>query len=338
VQLTLHSDPEIFARLRPEWDTLFAHSAARLLFLSWEWASTWWNAYQPGELAIVSVRDDAGALVGLAPWFIESRHDDSGAVERVLRTIGCVDVTDYLDILTMPDHHAAVIEALAGLLADQRPSFSRLNLCNIPVDSLTLASMPDALTARGFAVEVQQQEVCPQIALPATWDGYLESLDKKQRHELRRKIRRMDGERVEYRVITEAADLSAHIELFLDLMRASHPEKAAFLDDPGHDAFFRALLPVMAARGWLRLSFLLVEDTPCASYCHFDYEGHILVYNSGLNPEQFAHLSPGIVLLCRDIEWAIQNGRALFDFLRGNEGYKYRMGGIDRAVYMIMAH
>ncbi|MCU0476705.1 MAG: GNAT family N-acetyltransferase, partial [Anaerolineae bacterium] len=68
----------------------------------------------------------------------------------------------------------------------------------------------------------------------------------------------------------------------------------------------------------------------------FVYGGRVMVYNSGLNPAH-APLSPGIVLLCHLIRWAAENGMTAFDFLRGNEEYKYRMGGIDQPLYMLKA-
>jgi CelD/BcsL family acetyltransferase involved in cellulose biosynthesis len=70
---------------------------------------------------------------------------------------------------------------------------------------------------------------------------------------------------------------------------------------------------------------------------NFDYGGHILVYNSGLLPEEYGHLSLGIVLLCYNIRHAIENKRKVFDFLRGNEVYKYRMGAKDNPVFMLRA-
>jgi len=49
---------------------------------------------------------------------------------------------------------------------------------------------------QGFAVEIEMQEVCPVIYLPDSYEGYLEQLDKKQRHELRRKVRKAESEAV----------------------------------------------------------------------------------------------------------------------------------------------
>ncbi len=82
------------------------------------------------------------------------------------------------------------------------------------------------------------------------------------------------------------------------------------------------------------MAFLDVGHRPAAAYLNFDYAGRIWVYNSGLDPTYQA-LSPGWVLIGRLIEWAIRNGRKEFDFLRGDEDYKFRLGGTERSIYRL---
>jgi CelD/BcsL family acetyltransferase involved in cellulose biosynthesis len=85
------------------------------------------------------------------------------------------------------------------------------------------------------------------------------------------------------------------------------------------------------------MSFLQVDGQDAASYLSFDYNNRILLYNSGLDPTIHGELSLGIVLLVHIIQDAIERGREAFDFLRGNEEYKHRLGGIDTPVMQIHA-
>ncbi|MFN8529605.1 MAG: GNAT family N-acetyltransferase [Anaerolineae bacterium] len=333
MKLTAYMDAHVFDELKDEWNLLVEHSISNTIFLTWEWQSTWWNSYESGDLWVVACRDDEGKLVGLGPWFI---HQIDG--ERVVRTIGCVDVTDYVDVIAHSDYAQEVQTQLAMFLRAHNEVFDRINLCNIPEQSPTLELFPPCLEAFGFNAERVLQEVCPIINLPENWEGYLEALDKKQRHEIRRKLRRMEEAQYEYVIVNHTHDLQAMIDQFLALMRASHPEKARFLDDPHNTTFFKRILPVVFARGWLKLSFLVVEGKATATYCDFDYGGNILVYNSGLLPDESSHLSPGIVLLSMNIRDAIEKHHRVFDFLRGNETYKYRMGATDTRVYKLRAH
>jgi len=333
VKITTYMQENVFDELHAEWNDLVTRSASNTIFSTWEWQSTWWKHYQPGDLHIVACRDDADTLIGIGAWFV---HDVEG--ERVLRTIGCVDVTDYVDLIVDHAHLDAVHAEFAAYLSDNRRYFDRINLCNIPEASPTCAGFPRLLELRGFNAELVVQEVCPIIQLPADWETFLNSLDKKERHEIRRKIRRAEGEAaIEVLIVDESHDREHWFAQFIALMRASHPEKAKFLDDPQNLAFFQAILPLIYENGWLKLSFLIVDGTPSAAYCDFDYDQRILVYNSGLLPDKNAHLSTGIVLLAYNIRRAIETGHHIFAFLRGNETYKYRMGGQDTRVFKLKA-
>lgn len=332
VKLDIHTSLDGFEALRAEWNALLNRSITNVIFLTWEWQHTWWTTYQSGDLMVISAREDDGRLVGIAPWFIQNRDG-----ERVVRTIGCVDVTDYVDIIADRDAVGRVLAELARFLRENAARFDRINLCNIPESSPTYRDFPDQLRQHGFEADMILQEVCPVIHLPNTWDDYLAMLDKKQRHELRRKVRRAESEvRVEYYTSDQGRDFETEVEKFLNLMARSQPAKAEFLADAKNEQFLRRMLRVMADLGWLRLSFIDMDGVPTAAYCDFDYNREIQVYNSGLQPDHCAHLSPGIVLLCYNIQHAIESGHVLFDFLRGNEAYKYRMGAQDTRIYKLI--
>ncbi len=116
------------------------------------------------------------------------------------------------------------------------------------------------------------------------------------------------------------------MEAFLDLM-AEDPEKAAFLT-PAMRTQMRLACRAAFECGWLQLAFLEVDGQKAAGYLNFDYLNRIWVYNSGID-RNFMDLSAGWVLLGHLLQWANENKRAEFDFMRGNEDYKYRFGGVD---------
>jgi CelD/BcsL family acetyltransferase involved in cellulose biosynthesis len=161
-------------------------------------------------------------------------------------------------------------------------------------------------------------------------------LDKKERHELRRKLRRAEQseEPVQLYITSGEETLDADLDAFITLFIQSRPDKAAFMSDPMR-AFFHAAGHEAQRAGWLQLAFLQVSGVNAAAYMNFDYAGRIMVYNSGLDPKNFQWLSPGIVLMGKLIQHAIEQKRAVFDFLRGNEDYKYRLGGKDTHVYRL---
>jgi CelD/BcsL family acetyltransferase involved in cellulose biosynthesis len=159
-------------------------------------------------------------------------------------------------------------------------------------------------------------------------------IKKKQRHEIRRKIRRAEGHELPVRwyIVEDEATLDDEIDAFLELMAFDH-EKEAFLTDVMRTQMRTSIHTAFQA-GWLQLSFLEIGSEKAAGYLNFDYDNRIWVYNSGIN-FGFNNLSPGWVLLAHLIQWGIDNGRETLDFMRGDEVYKYRFGGVDRFVVRV---
>lgn len=336
MQLTVYRNEEGFAALRPTWNDLLRRSAFDTIFLTWEWQTTWWNLLGRGDLWLLAWHDPDGALVGLAPLFLS---DDGG--RRTFSLVGCREVSDYLDFVIARGREAEVYDAfLTWLAGPDAPLWDVLDLCNLPETSQTHRRLVEMARARGYQAEAMLEDVCPIIPLPSSWDDYLASLDRHQRHEIRRKIRRLEQETTpRWYIVGPSHDLQAEMDAFIALHQRSRREKGEFMDE-AMQRFFRSMARTMRDAGWLFLAFMEVNGVKAASMLCFDYNDSILVYNSGYDPEAYSSLSPGIVLLARCIEYAIQQGRRVFDFLQGNESYKYRFGGKDFRVMraVISAH
>jgi CelD/BcsL family acetyltransferase involved in cellulose biosynthesis len=346
LELTLYRDESGFAALADEWNVLLRRSRTDTIFLTWEWQTTWWRyvGTDRGPLYLLAARRD-GRLVGILPLY---QSGDAGP--KTLQVVGCIEVSDYLDLIVEAGQEEPVYAAFLDWLNNSAATWDRLDLCNQPRTSLTYTRLAEMARERGWAVEVFQEDVCPIITLPQEcdrpgcddpqqkppelWEVYLERLDKKERHEIRRKLRRLDREApdAQMRIVRGGAELDRAMADFIRLHRLSSRDKDAFMTDD-MQGFFRAIAAALADRGWLQLSFLEIAGQPVASYFCFDYGNQILVYNSGYDPQASPQLSPGWVLLARLIQGAIAQARTRFDFLQGNEDYKYRFGGVDEPVH-----
>jgi len=320
-----YHDASGFDTLAGEWNAVLRRSAADAIFLTLEYQRTWWHHLGEGELFILAVRDD-GELVGIAPLF--ATNDPRG--QRVLATVGCVEVSDYLDLIVAQGWEKPVYYALVNHLANLSAStWDVLHLCNTHQDSPTLTVLPVLAEARGWAFSTARHDVCPIVKLPGTWEEYLQMLEGKQRREIRRKLRRASGQAtLSWYIVSPEHDLEAEVEDFLNLMAASSPEKAAFLTLRMRN-FFRQLAIVAYDAGWLELVFLEIEGRKAAAYFNFIYNNQVLVYNSGLDWQTFPKFSAGIILTAYYIRHAIEQGREVFDFMQGDERYKYQFGGQD---------
>ena len=333
MQLKVIQTVEEFDSLADEWNNLLSQSASHVPFLRHEYLSAWWRTlgggeWQRGELYIVTARYPAGELCAIAPLFVTENRQG----ETALMLMGSIEISDYLDIIARPGDLPGFIDCLLVHLANrQTPAWQVIDWYNLLEDSPTLPALQAAASRQGWQMTQERLQHCPYIPLPGEWEAYLTGIDKKQRHEIRRKMRRVESAEVpvRLRIVSEGDDLDVEMDAFLDLM-GQDPEKRAFLTDAMRAQMHLAVRAAQRA-GWLQLSFLEVDGEKAAGYLNFDYANHIWVYNSGINFEYSAY-SPGWVLLAYLLQWANENRRERFDFMRGDEDYKYRFGGIDRFV------
>lgn len=333
MQLKIIRTVEEFESLADEWNDLLSHSASLVPFLRHEYLLAWWRTlgggeWPNGELYIVTARHDTGELCGIAPLFLTG----SCQAETSLMLLGSIEISDYLDVIARPDDLPGFIDLLLEHLSGpQAPACHNLDLYNLLESSPTLAALQAAAKRRGWQVTLERLQHCPYIPLPRDWEAYLAGIDKKQRHEIRRKMRRIESAEVpvRWRLVADGDDLDAEVDAFLNLM-AQEPEKQSFLTEVMRSQMRLAVHAAQRA-GWLQLAFLEVNGEKAAGYLNFDYANHIWVYNSGINYDYSAY-SPGWVLLGYLLQWAIENQRERFDFMRGDEDYKYRFGGVDRYI------
>jgi CelD/BcsL family acetyltransferase involved in cellulose biosynthesis len=307
------------------WTALHARTRLRSPFLTWAWQREWVQAFATAaRLAIWRVDECDTAPLALLPLY--------EAAPGLWRLIGGVDVSDYLDLVAPAGREE---EAWSALLSARASSDDVWELHAVPAASPTATQLPALAGAFDLSSRVTVEERCPVLALPSSWEAYLESLPGKQRHELRRKMRRLEREASGARV-TSVADppgLDARLGDFLDLHRRSRAGKARFMDDR-MAAFFRRATARLAEAGMVRLWLLDTPGGPLASFITVEWDGTVGLYNSGFDPEHAA-LSPGLVLLAGVIRDAIERGCRRFDFLRGEERYKYDFGPVPEDVCLV---
>jgi CelD/BcsL family acetyltransferase involved in cellulose biosynthesis len=316
-ETTLHS----FASLEESWDALVPDCDVKAFFLSHDWQRLWWESFGEGRELLLLAFQQASETVGIAPM---QRQDD------VISFLGDTDLFDFHDFIIPQGKEASFYPVLEDYLTSQ--PWQKLYFPSLSQASPTLEYLPQMAERQGWQCLVEQEDVSPTLTLPVDWDTYLSELRKKDRHELRRKFRRLEAaDGFEPKVYTDPGDVAEKLDYFFDLMRQSREEKHRFLT-PEREAFFREMAVALAEVGVLGLWFLEQNGTPVSSALCFDYCGRRLLYNSGFDPE-YADLSVGLLLKATCIRDAIERKLTSFEFLRGDEPYKYHLGGVDQAVY-----
>jgi len=317
----------------PTWNALVQQSIADTPFSRYEYLSEWWKTLGGGEwknaeLVLVSASED-DQLIGIAPLFIAEYEG-----QRALLLVGSIEISDYLDLIVREGDLHRFLSGLLDFLASSLPdSWLTLDWYNLPDSSPTLAALKAEAERRGWTYHEEIYRPTPRIVLNGDFEEYLSRVEKKQRHEIRRKMRRADESgRVRFYVVDKDADIEPELESFFHLM-IQDPGKAEFLHEVMRDQMSKSIR-IAHEQGYLWLAFLEVDGVKAAASLNFDYRNKFWGYNSGVSREHM-EFSPGWVLMAHTIKWCCENGRTEFDFMRGDEDYKYRFGGVNSYVMRV---
>lgn len=305
---------EDFHSLSSYWREPQSHLKWDCPFMVPPWLEVWWQEFGSlADLYLCAVR--AGdAVLGIAPLQI---RDNEACF------IGSEDVCDFLDFVITPGGEHDFFETLLDDLKQR--GITRLNLGPLRPESGTLRHLVGMAKQRAYEVSCATEDVSLELRLPPTWEEYLGMLNGKQRHEVRRKLRRLrEKGDVHYRTVEGSEAVEEVIDLFLMFFRESREDKRGFLTTK-KESFFRSLARAMAQDLILKIGILELDTKPVAAIMCFYYNNTVYLYNSGYDP-QYRSLSTGLISKILCIKDSIEQGKRKFDFLKGAEEYKYRLG------------
>ncbi|MDQ4024715.1 MAG: GNAT family N-acetyltransferase [Actinomycetota bacterium] len=314
----VHTGVEAFGL--PAWPELFARDPDRHVFGTPEWNRVWWEEFAGDkELAVLEVRRD-DATTAILPLY---RKVEDG--RKVLRFVGGIDLTDYLGPVCAPGDRRHAAGALVEWLRAGDVEWDELDAHNMPVPLGFAEFLVERADTCDFRFALDQEETAAVLPLPGDWDAYLASLDSKERHELKRKRRRLmrDHPDAVFRSATPET-LEGDLNVFVDMHRGAEGHKGHFMK-PEVATFFERVARAFMPLGWLRMDFLEVGGRAIASTFGFEVDGVFYLYNSAYEPDA-ARLSPGLMLVSELVKESIERGFEKFDFLRGPERYKYQLG------------
>lgn len=322
--MTISIRKENFDSIADEWECILPHTGANTIFITPWWQQLWWQRYGgDAELEILSIRSE-NSLLGVAPLMMRG---------ETLSFLGDTDLFDYHDFLARQgcedDFYSTLWQHIETM------DWKTMELKSLRESSETLQRFPALAKSNAWNFSVNDEDVSPYTDLQPSWDEYVASLRKKDRHELRRKMRRLNnGNDATQYAFQDAGEIAEAMPEFFRLMRASRPDKDDFLT-ADRERFFMDLSQELASRGQFRLFFLELNDVRVASCICFDYNGSYLLYNSGYDPE-YSTLSVGLLNKALCIQDAIETGKKSFDFLRGDERYKYNLGGTNQTIHELV--
>jgi CelD/BcsL family acetyltransferase involved in cellulose biosynthesis len=275
----------------------------------------WWRVFGAAFEPLVLVARAGDNIVGIAPLKLK---------DGVASFIGDNSVCDYLDIVTVPgteeDFSRALLDHLSIL------GIRSMVLETLRPDAAALKYLASEGRRRGHVITCSRIDVSFEMPLPATWEDYLHALESKQRRDVERKIRQLETVAgLRFRVLRDTDVGRAELDMFLGMMGDSRRDKARFLTAEMR-SYFGRIAAAATGYGILRLGVLEMGVALVAAILYFEYNDRIYLYNSGYMP-QYAEMNVGLVSKLYCIRQAIADQRSLFDFLKGPEVYKSRLGG-----------
>ncbi|MFC1822442.1 GNAT family N-acetyltransferase [Thermodesulfobacteriota bacterium] len=330
-------------RLEPiknQWERLAQLDSRDGFFKDWDWQTGWFKYFgKSGDLYILIVEDSGGVIKGILPLARYKVHLFPLIQCTVLGFMGREIVSgDYLDVLADTEDKAAVVDMATNWLLSQKIKFSFLMFGEIIKDDPTYLQCQKISSTKGLPIRLQENRNCPYIELPKSFDLYLQSLSKNFRYNIRRRNRKVfiqSGGRV---VITEdARGLKQGLkDLFkLHILRWGNAGISCTFENETFRAFVVDVCQKLAVKKSVRLYRLFLKEKSVAAMLIFYWGESAIFYQMGWDPS-FKKYSPGVVLMSKTIEDAIDMGKRYYDFLRGDEPYKWKWTNSHRKTTTLM--
>lgn len=304
----------------PEWRELLERDPDRHIFATPEWHRAWWDEFKGDKDLFLLTMRRSGEVMAIVPLYRKLEDD-----KKVLRFVGGIDLTDYLGPICSLEDREDVAETIVRWLIDTDVEWDLFDAHNMPVPFGFAEFLVDRADRHGLDFKLDQEETAAMLPLPSDWDEYLSSLDSKERHELKRKRKRLARDFPDARVRTATEDtLELDLKTFIEMHRGADGMKGHFMR-PEVATFFERIAASFMPLGWLRLDLFEIGERALASTFSFSFNDNLYLYNSAYEPD-LARLSPGYVHVSELVRSSISSGVRIFDFMRGPERYKYRLG------------
>ncbi len=329
----LRSEADLL-NLAGEWNELFTRSRCNNSFLSFHWMSNWWThlATDRQSLFLITVRDGCGTLIALAPFQVT--RTDGPITGRKLGFIADSLVgSDFLDVLIDSSYENIALDSMFQLIHEHRSEWDFIELCDVSPDSLVVTWLEKHAKDAEMHEVVTLSATCPFVTLP---DKSEPTRVPNYKYFLRRdKSIQKQGD-VELAVVCDVDEADQTFEHLIGLheARSSASGRKSAFTVPGLLGFHHAALKSMIAAGLAMVFVLKLRGEPVAALYGLASGKRLMYYQSGIDPA-YGKVSPGVVLIGRCIQFAIESGCDEFHFLRGNEGYKFQWANAQQNLFTV---
>jgi len=313
---------EEWSQLADDWNKLLRDSKSNNIFLTFEWLYTRAECFLDADRRLfILAFYEKDKIVGLAPWCLH-RVRIVGVKARQIEFLGIPEMgSDYMDVIIKRGKEKEVTDSIYSFLCKEKSNvWDSMLLNDIPSGSLFLLYFIDNVRDSGKHIGLREGAFCPIVVLPDSWEDYFSEISANRREQFSRHFRLLEREgKVSYESIVQGPDSGFNLERFTSLYRVWWGKKQ-------NEHFYNHLKNFSEkcmAQSWLQMDFLSVNGREVAGLLHCRYNGSLLMYLMAVDKTFNKNISIGNILIGLCLEEAISNGINIYDFLRGNEAYKF---------------
>jgi len=295
----------------------------------------WWQVYKgrlsaDSKLNIITVysSDERGELLAVLPLFEQKKRFGRGGTFKAMRLMGTeFESSDYLDIIALPKHKNTFIQAI---FSDQQviKLFEQndiIEFANVHDSSALLKKKEIIANLLNTTPYSYKTKVCPYLSLPDSFDEFRNRLSRNFRSNLKRTQNKMKRSGLTIEIVSDVSEIDEAIRRLFELHQSRFRSKQADtkFNFEARGEFHTRVAKLFLKKGWLQLYQIKNKNTVIGSLYCFKFADSMMYVQGGFDPE-YGKLGLGNQIIFRAIEDAIALGLKKFDFMRGNEAYKYR--------------
>jgi CelD/BcsL family acetyltransferase involved in cellulose biosynthesis len=320
------TDPKELESLAPVWNSLLEKSGDEItMYLTYEWLATRWQHFGEGQRLNLLLAERAGQVIGIFP-LVRNEYRLGPFKLDALESISGTS-RNYVGLMS-PEDRPEVISALLGYLKKNLRGVSLiLRLSLVPGDSQFLSVLKRDLAKLSgeLAFEEKFKTLAPYLDLPVIWDNYFGSLRGKRRRMLGRMLRNLEEKNgaVSFQRC-DADSLEVVLNRFFDL----HQERwraagiSGSFADPRVKEFYREVARKFLNRGWLYFSSMNVDSKLVSAMYGCIFNRRLYFITSGRDV-RYSEYNVGHLHMMHVIKDAVSRNLTEFDFLQGDEPYKF---------------
>lgn len=307
-----------FDLIRRQWGELLEKVSDHTIFQTYDYVRTWWQIFGKNrELKLLVVKKlENGKVAAIIPFYMRKHYGF-----KILQLIGD-NFADYVHFLSLIDADQ-LSEALAMYLIDNRDwdcSFLNGVVCGSMTDRVL-----KILTDKGFVKYQYKLVKAPKLRMSSGWEKFYENLGKKTRKDTEYNLRRLAKIGELSMTSISGNKIKPNLDTFFKMhkKRWQEADSNSIFNNADNRKFFEEIAEKFDKQGRLAFSNLMIDQEVLAMHFGFKYNKQFYYYIPAYNIA-YSQFSVGRILTLELIKQCYRENYESFDFMAGDEKYKYR--------------